>query len=268
MTFTLGLAQTRLSDNSMVQEDIESFCHQADEQGVDLLAFPESLMTPFELSVDDFVAAAQPHEGEFASFMNALAREYGLWILYTMNESDPDHGLPFNTAVIVDPDGVPRVRYRKTHLFDSSTHRESSKMTAGDEIAPVIETRSCKIGLGICYDLRFPEYARSLALEGCDLIIYPAAWVDGPRKLLQWRTLLCARAVENELFVAGLSRAAEGYVGESFVFAPDGDEIACSKPRERDLVIADIDLERIAEMRGSIPSLEHRRPELYTGLTE
>lgn len=268
MTFTLGLAQTCDLDGCDVLSDVRSFCMRAAEEGVDLLVFPESLMTPFELETSAFIASAQKVDGPFATQVASLAHEFGLWIAFTMNEYVEGFDKPCNTAIIVDSQGTLRGSYRKAHLFDSSTHTESEKMVAGNELFEIVDAPFAKIGIGICYDLRFPEYARSLALDGCELLLFPAAWVDGPGKARQWKTLLSARAIENELFVAGVSRASEGYVGESVVYAPDGSEIAHASVKERDLLVAKIDLRFIDEMRRSIPVISHRRPELYGRLTE
>ena len=108
-----------------------------------------------------------------------------------------------------------------------------------------------------------------MALAGCDLIVYPAAWVDGPRKVDQWRTLLAARAIENELYVAGLSRcdrdfgsAHRDYAGHSCVFGPLGEEIA-SAGLDEELLVAAIDTDAIDRARAAMPVLDHRRPELY-----
>ena len=135
-------------------------------------------------------------------------------------------------------------------------------MCAGAAAFAPVPTPFSTIGLGICYDLRFPEYARMQALAGADLIIYPAAWVDGPNKLDHWKTLLAARAIEEELFIAGVSRCDEGYVGHSCVFAPNG-ELISEGDDDEELVIAQIDTQRIAETRAQIPVLSHRRPDVY-----
>ena len=104
--------------------------------------------------------------------------------------------------------------------------------------------------------------ARFAATRGCQLLINPAAWVDGRLKAEQWRTLLSARAIENEIFVAGLSRVDKGYIGQSAVFGPDGVMLASGSVRE-ELVAARIDLSAIDGVRAAMPVPEHRRPELY-----
>lgn len=135
-------------------------------------------------------------------------------------------------------------------------------MAAGSALFDPIDTPFGRIGLSICYDLRFPEVARFAATHGCHLLINPAAWVDGLLKAEQWRTLLSARAIENEIFVAGLSRVDKGYIGQSAVFGPDGVMLASGGVRE-ELVAARIDLSAIDGVRAAMPVLEHRRPELY-----
>jgi predicted amidohydrolase len=230
-----------------------------------LLVFPEALMTKFEGSIEQFVVQAQPSDGPFAQAIDSLAADNNLWIAYTVNERNPNGGLPFNTAIITDAEGHQRARYRKVHLFDAQGYRESDRMTAGNELMTPLDTPFACLGLGICYDLRFPEVALGAAQAGAQIMLYPAAWVDGPYKVEQWETLLRARAIENGLFVAGVCSADPNRIGHSCVFAPDGALLALGADRAEDLVICDIDLSIIERVRSTTPSLEHRRPELYAG---
>ena len=280
MGFRVGLAQCCHPADGNVVAMAERWVSQAKSHNVDLLVFPESLMTPFELSADDFAKCAEPLDGSFCTAMDALAATYGLWITYTANEKNDDaphtgaqdvlnpQSRPYNTAVVVDDAGKQRAVYRKAHLFDTDFVRESEKTVAGSELLQAVEAPFGTFGVGICYDLRFPEQARAMAIAGCDLIVYPAAWVDGPRKIDQWKTLLKARAIENELFVAGLSRcdrdfgtAHRDYAGHSCVFGPLGEEVASAAGYGEELVIADIDTDAIARAREAMPILRHR--ELY-----
>lgn len=262
MKFKLALAQTKHPEDGDVISLVRRCCRLAKESKADIVVFPESLMTRFEESQQTFIEKAQSLDGEFSSAIDGIAEELGIWIVYTMNESNSSSALPYNTAVIVDSKGRKRGVYRKVHLFDSSSVQESSRMSASGEIFEPIDTPLGRLGLGICYDLRFPEYARVQALRGCDVLIYPAAWVDGPLKELQWKRLLQARAIENQVFVIGVSRCDEGYVGSSCVYAPSGEPVL-EAGREPGVYCAEIDLDAISEMRTAIPSLEHRRPELY-----
>ena len=179
MGFRIGLAQCCHPADGNVVAMAERWAAQAVEKGVELLVFPESLMTPFELLADDFARAAQPLDGPFCTAMNALAAKFGMWMVYTANEraEAPEGACPFNTAVVVDDAGVQRAAYRKVHRFDTDFVRESDKTSAGSEVLRAVEGPFGTFGVAICYDLRFPEQARLMALAGCDVIVYSSAWV-------------------------------------------------------------------------------------------
>ena len=145
-------------------------------------------------------------------------------------------------------------------------------MAAGDALFAPVQAPFATLGLGICYDLRFPEVARAAACTGCNLMVYPSAWVAGPGKRRQWETLLKARAIENDMFVVGVCRADEGYIGSSMVVAPDGTVVAQAEgvlddnPKagcEEQLLVCKINMNACERAKAAIPVLEHRRPELY-----
>ena len=269
MGFRLGLAQCCHPADGDVPKLVDAWAARAKGAGVDLLVFPESLMVPFDSTADEFAAQAQPIDGPFCTDVDAIAAKHGLWMIYTANELN-ERGRPFNTAIVVDDAGSKRAVYRKVHLFDTALIRESDKISAGSALMPPVETPFGTIGVAICYDLRFPEQARAAALAGADVMIYPAAWVDGPRKVDQWRTLLRARAIENEFFVAGLSRCdrtfgnvtPRDYAGNSCVFGPRGEELV-SAGVDEELLVADLDFADVAKARAAMPVLAHRRPALY-----
>lgn len=268
MAFRLGLAQCCHPADGDVLKLVDTWAARAKEAKVDLLVFPESLMTPFDSTADEFASQAQPIDGPFCTGVDAIAAKYGLWMVYTANELN-EQGRPFNTAIVVDPAGTKQAVYRKVHLFDTDFVKESDKIAPGDELAQPVAAPFGTIVVAICYDLRFPEQARAAAIAGADIMLYPAAWVDGPRKVDQWRALLKARAIENEFFVAGLSRcdrafgaAGRDYAGHSCVFSPLGDELA-SAGLDEQLLIADIDPDDIAKARAAMPVLDHRRPDAY-----
>ena len=269
--FKLGLAQCCHPGDGDVVGMADAWMTRAKSAGVDLLVFPESFMTPYELAPGEFSAAAQPIDGPFCTEMNALAAKHGLWTVYTANERDTAEQatLPFNTAIVVDASGSVRASYRKVHLFDTDFTRESEKVASGSALPAPIDTPFGRVCVAICYDLRFPELARAAALAECDLLVYTSAWVDGPRKVDQWRTLLRARAIENELFVAGLSRCDRGfgiakrdYAGHSCVFGPLCDELAAADLEEQ-LLVCDIEPADRTAARRAMPVLVHRRPDLY-----
>lgn len=264
MAFTLALAQCGNPQDGSVLTQVETFAAQARQAGAQMLVFPENLMTPHRLTPSELCAQAEPLEGSFAQGVATIARTYGLWVVFTMNERNPSGGQPYNTAVIADDAGALRASYRKCHLYDAHSVRESDRMSRGEALFSPLATPFAMLGLGICYDLRFPELARIAALQGCDLLLYPSAWYDGPHKREHWKTLLRARAIENECYVAGVCRAGRHLVGTSLVVGPLGEVLAEGPDATQEaLVTATIDLETIAAARDAMPCLDHRRPELY-----
>lgn len=263
MSFVLGLAQVAHPADGDVATLVRGYVDRAAGQGCSLVAFPESLMGPWDEATQSYRHAPEPLDGPFCCQMDRIAREYGIWLVYTTEEANPhDAQRPYNTAVVTDAQGVRRASYRKAHLYDALGVRESDRMTAGSRPPAVVETPFCRLGVGICYDLRFPEFARGLALAGAELLLFPAAWVSGPHKVRQWRTLLSARAIENECFVAGIGRVGDGRSGNSLVANPLGITLAHAGDEEC-LLTCEIDLAEIAAARRAMPILSHRRPELY-----
>ena len=151
--------------------------------------------------------------------------------------------------------------YRKIHLYDSFGYRESDRLLAGehDPAAPaLVELDGWRLGLMTCYDLRFPELARRLVDAGAEVLVVPAAWVAGERKVDHWRTLARARAIENTAYVVAAGQPAPRYSGHSLVVDPFGDVLA-EAGEGADLVRADLDPARLAEARRTNPSLANRR---------
>lgn len=242
MLVTIGLACVDCAQ-------VEKIVDQAATSNVDLLVFPENFSTNPE-----------PLDGPCAQHMMGLARKLDAWIVYAGREINPNGDLPYNTAVIIDSAGNLCAHYRKCHLYDAHGERESDRMAAGNELFDPVETPFGRIGLGICYDLRFPEVARHAVSGGCELMLYPAAWHDGPHKLEHWKTLLRARAIENELFVAGVCLSGERYVNRSYLIDPVG----CVRAEGSDtLIVCTIDSSEVSAARDAMPVLSHRRPELY-----
>lgn len=268
MRFTIGLAQSGYPEDGDVVAQARRFFERAQRAGCALIVFPENFMWPRKLSAQGLYELAEPIDGPFVQAIGRAAREYGLWAVFTMNERNPAGGLPFNTAVAVDDAGMARGSYRKCHLYDALGVRESDRLSPGDRLATPVKTPFCTIGLAVCYDLRFPEPARAAALGGCDVVAYPAAWHVGPCKVEQWRTLLRARAIENEMFVVGVCRSGRGFAGRSLVASPMG-RVLCEGADGADengadtLLTCEINPDAVADTRKNMPILEHRRPELY-----
>ncbi|MGW8568423.1 carbon-nitrogen hydrolase family protein [Isoptericola sp. NPDC055881] len=166
----------------------------------------------------------------------------------------------FNTVVAVDATGTLVGAYRKVHLYDAFGTRESDRLEPGPADVPplVIRLGDLTFGVVTCYDLRFPESARRLVDAGADVIVVPAAWVDGPLKADHWRTLLRARAIENTAVVIGVGMAGPGLVGRSLLAGPDG-VVGLELDETPQVRTVDLDPEPLAQVRLHNPSLANRR---------
>lgn len=266
MPYTIALAQcTSLPDISKNLETAQEYIAEAQKKGASLIVFPEYFMYPCTRDAISYVEHAQPVDGLFVHCMKKLAVKYNIWILFGMNEKAPEvnENKCYNTLMILDSSGATRGTYRKTHLFDAFDWQESSHTLAGDSLFFPISTPFGRIGLGICYDLRFPELSRHAALQGAELLIYPSAWMDGPLKALQWKTLISARAIENGITVIGCSQyAKDTFIGQSFACDPFGNTLAYGGLKN-ELLLVPIEPGRTRDAQSRIPSLSNRRTDLY-----
>jgi predicted amidohydrolase len=172
-----------------------------------------------------------------------------------MFEEAEDPGRPYNTLVV---GGGTRAAYRKIHLYDSFGYRESDRLTGGPLEPVVVDVAGWQVGLMTCYDLRFPELARRLVDAGAEVIVVPAAWLPGERKVEHWRTLLAARAIENTCFVVGAGQPEPRYSGHSAVFGPLGETLAAADGGEETLEVTLVRDDLLAARRTN-PSLANRR---------
>jgi len=237
---------------------IEDLFGQAAESGVELLVLPEGSMHDFGPIDLPLGPVAQSVDGPFVAAIAKLASSTGTTVVAGMFETSEDPTRPYNTLVAVDPAGELVACYRKAHLYDSFGYRESDRLLAGPAEPIGLEVGGFSVGLMTCYDVRFPEFARSLVDAGSDLMVVPAAWVKGPLKEDHWETLLRARAIENTAYVIGAGQTGRMYVGSSMVVDPAG--VALAKlGDEEGLAVCDVSLERLAEIRVRNPSLVNRR---------
>lgn len=230
--------------------------HAAD---TDLLAFPEAFARDFGEAGSDVSPFAESLDGPFASAVSAAAAAGGTTVLAGMFERGPAPERPYNTLVLR---GSGEASYRKVHLYDSFGYRESDRLTAGPVEPVVVEVAGWQVGLMTCYDLRFPELARALVDRGAEVIVVPAAWVAGPRKIHHWRTLLSARAIENTVYVAAVGQPAPRYCGHSMVVDPFGEVVAEAgpgAPEAPEVIRATAERSVLDEARRVNPSLLNRR---------
>jgi deaminated glutathione amidase len=237
--------------------------------GAELVVLPEKwavLGTPEETA-----AGAEPFDGPALTWARGAAREMGIDLLAgSIAERVPAHERNSNTSVHIGPDGEVRAVYRKIHMFDvevsGRVYRESATDEPGEEIVLSETAGGVELGLTVCYDLRFPELYRILAVRGARVITVPAAFTL-PTTRDHWEPLLRARAIENQAFVIAanqVGRHAEGYRsgGRSMIVDPWGVVLA-QAPDSETFITAELDLDRQAEIRRSLPSLANRRPQSY-----
>jgi deaminated glutathione amidase len=223
----------------------------------DLVVWPEVMQRDLGRPEDDLLPDAESLDGPFVTELVARAGDHGgTWIAGMLERAEDPQQPPYNTLVVVDGDGL-RATYRKIHLYDSFGYRESDRIRTGGTTPVAVEVGGLRVALMTCYDLRFPELARAHSKAGADLIVCPAAWVAGPRKVQHWQTLLAARAIENLAYVAAAAQPAPRYCGHSSVIDPRGDVLVAAGDDE-EVVVADVRLDLVEEARRENPSLLNR----------
>ena len=215
--------------------------------------------------------AAETLDGPAIAWARAIARELGVDLVAgSILERVPGQEKLANTSVHVDPHGEVRASYRKLHMFDvevaGRSYRESEIEEPGEEIVTSETADGVQLGLSICYDLRFPELYRILAVRGARIIAVPAAFTLATTRD-HWETLLRARAIENQAFIiaanqVGAHPGGHRSGGRSMIVDPWGLILAQAPDREGH-ALADLDLERQLEIRAQLPSLANRRPAAY-----
>jgi len=222
----------------------------------DLVVFPEAFARDFGKPGSDLADFAEPLDGPFVTRLREVSDQHDVAVLAGMFERSGDGGLPFNTLVLADRGEL--TTYRKIHLYDSFGYRESDTISAGVVEPAPIKVRGFPVGLMTCYDLRFPELARALVDSGAEVLVVPAAWVAGPRKVDHWTTLVRARAIENTAYVVAVGQPGPRYTGHSLVVDPWGEVLAEAGEDAETLTVA-LDREVLDEARRTNPSLANRR---------
>jgi deaminated glutathione amidase len=238
----------------------------AEASDAELAIFPEAAQVRFGA---DLAAAAEPLDGPWVTALAEAARRHETAVIAGVFEP-ADEGRVYNTAVAIDAHGNLAGSYRKLHLFDAFHDRESEKVVPGDTPV-VVELCGIRIGLITCYDVRFPELARALVDEGAELLAVIAAWAQGPFKEEHRVTLFRARAIENTIWVAATGKAPDltappvgrpGGVGRSLLVDPMGVVQADLGPSPA-VRVTEVDLDVTARVRKVLPSLSHRRPDVF-----
>ncbi|MEA4920079.1 MAG: carbon-nitrogen hydrolase family protein [Clostridiaceae bacterium] len=266
--YQIGVIQMDTRDDK--QANLKAACAFIDEaaaKGAAMVTFPEVF------NVIDMGQEA-PEEipgGQTIELMAEKARENNLWIhCGSIAEVNPEGDRKYNTTVMLNPKGEIVAKYRKLHTFDinlpdGTEARESSRIKPGNEMVTV-ETEMGHLGFTICYDIRFPELYRYLALQGAQIIFTPANFAT-PTGKDHWETILKTRAIENGCYIVaaaqiGKKRGKNDSFGGSLVVDPWGTIIAKSKEAAC-VTMAEIDLNYLDKIRADLPSLKNRRSDVY-----
>jgi len=241
----------------------ESLVARAASTGADVIVLPEKWNAVGD--ADLYRSVAEPLDGgESVDAMARWARTLGVTLVGgSITERRDGREKLSNTCCVFDAEGALVAVYRKIHLFDvdvgGRVYRESDAEEPGNE--PVVtDVEDWKLGLTICYDLRFPELYRILALEGAELVTVPANFTAFTGRD-HWHVLLRARAIENQCYVAAAAQLGESY-GRSLIVDPWGTVLA-QAPDEETVVVAEVDRARMREIRATLPSLANRQLDAY-----
>ena len=265
---TIAQLQTHVfSDKMQNIEALRPLIQKAKNSGADLVCLPEMFNCPYE--TPNFPVYAEKAGGPVWQALSDLAKEFGIYFSAgSVPECDQD-GHVFNTAYVFDRSGKQIARHRKVHLFDIDVKggqyfKESDTLTPGDSTT-VFDTEFGKIGLCICFDIRFPEIFRRMVLEGADIVLVPAAFnmTTGPA---HWELTFRARALDNQIFVFGTSPARDlsaSYqaFGHSIAVSPWG-RVLNQMDEHEGMQITTIDLDEITSVREQLPLLKTRMENL------
>ena len=264
----MKIAALQMVSTTSVAQNCESayrLIAQAAQDGATLVALPEYFCLMGRADRDKLAVAEAPGDGPMQRMLSDAAREHGVWLIggtLPIRSSDPDRVL--NSNCVFAPDGSLAARYDKIHLFryDNGRERydEGCAILAGST-PTAVQADTLRVGLSVCYDLRFPELYRALMHPPCDLISVPAAFTY-TTGLAHWELLLRARAVENQCYViaaaqGGTHENGRRTFGHSMIVDPWGEVVAVQDEGEG-VVMADLDLDRIISVRTQLPALEHR----------
>jgi len=241
---------------------------RAAAEGARLIVLPETWA--YKGRHAGIVASAEAVDGPSNSALASLAAELGVYVLAgSIYEPSQDVDRVYNTSVLFGPDATLLAAYRKIHVFDAvaggTVYRESDDVIPGSAVVTA-EMDGVTVGLSICYDLRFPELYRALALRGAELLLVPSAFT-AHTGAAHWEVLLRARAIENGCFVVAPGQVGEhlprhGCWGHSMIVDPWGTVLA-ELAQGVGVCVADVDLGRLREVRAQLPPPQNRRPDAY-----
>ena len=244
-----------------------------------IICFPEFQMSfsPSSQSSKDLFSLSEYIDGNFVSQLKKSARENNIFIVgsiyervnskstkKTQSESNFDKNSyrVFDTVVLINDKGQLVSHYRKLHLYDALGFKESNKLLAGNKLFSPVASPLGKIGTLVCYDLRFPELSRILALKGSGSLIAPSGWVQGTMKEDHWVIMCKARAIENGVYLIAPNQIGNIFCGRSLIVDPFG-IVVTDMGNKEGFDIVDLNLHRIKVVRKTLPLLKNRRKDMY-----
>jgi len=272
-----------INDESVPVADIQkamlekhlAFIDEAGQKGVQILCLQEIFNGPYFCPGQDkrWYEAAEPIPGPTCDLMSEYAKKYNMVIIVPLYE-EAMRGVYYNSAAVIDADGTYLGKYRKQHIPQTNGFWEKYFFKPGDGGYPVFNTRYAKIGVYICYDRHFPEGARCLGLNGAEIVFNPSATVAGLSQYL-WKLEQPAHAVANGYYVGASNRVGTEapwnigkFYGTSYFVNPRGEFLAEGSEDNDELVIADLDLSMIDEVRQTWQFYRDRRPDAYDELVD
>jgi len=237
---------------------------EAKRKSAQLIAFPEFLMafSPASQTAEELAQIAEPLDGPFLTALRDAARVAGISVVATIYEKSTLPDRVYDTAIWIDVRGHTASVYRKLHLYDAFGFKESDKFHAGEDISPLVQSGETRLGMMICYDLRFPEMARMLTLQGANVLIAPSGWVQGDLKVEHWQTMLKARALENGCYLIAPDQVGNIYIGHSMAVDPLGRALV-DLDEQPGVAVVELDLNLVRETRDKLPLLKNRRTDVY-----
>ena len=263
-----AIVQFKASTNKETNlKKILNYISKAAQNKATLVAFPEFMMfyTDSSQTPKQLASLAETISGNFVTTIANTAKENHIQVIGSFYEKSTKKNRVYDTSFVIDKSGKVISSYRKIHLYDALGFRESDKMISGSKIAKPVKTSVGKVGLMICYDLRFPEMSRSLAVAGSEVLVAPSAWVKGDMKEEHWLTINKTRAIENGCYVIAPDQVGNIYCGRSIVVDPYG-KILLDMKKRQGIGYVNIDLKKIKQVRKVLPLLKNRRTDVYSTL--
>lgn len=265
----VGICQMAVRDDKLENlQHADAMLARAKASGCSIAVLPEMFNCPYTAEL--FPEYAEKYPDVTTNMLARSAAKYGMTVIGGSIPEKDEQGRVYNTSFIFDAQGQLLARHRKVHLFDvdiagGTVFQESKTLTAGDS-ATVVSVPELSFGVGVCYDIRFSQFARNMMLRGAKLLIYPAAfgWTTGPA---HWELLLRSRAIDNQVFLIGAAPAKnpdadyKAY-GHSMAVDPWGRIIVAADEHEA-VLVAEIDLSQIDKVRAELPILKHWREDIY-----